>query len=217
MRTDELIDLLASDGGVARSSGSGAAARMLGLALLFGAALSLCVLIATLGVRPDLGTALAVPVTWGKWGFALALLVVAFAMLQRLARPGPGLSRRHAAALLLPIGALWLVGLSSYAGAPAEARAALLWGQSWQACAALIALLALPVFGGLLLALRGLAPVRPAAAGACAGLVAGAVAVAVYALHCPESGWPFIAVWYVAGIALPTLAGALFGRRLLRW
>ena len=144
MRTDELIDLLASDGGVARSSGSGAAARMLGLALLFGAALSLCVLIATLGVRPDLGTALAVPVTWGKRGFALALLVVAFAMLQRLARPGPGLSRRHAAALLLPIGALWLVGLSSYAGAPAEARAALLWGQSWQACAALIALLALP-------------------------------------------------------------------------
>lgn len=217
MRTDELIRVLSSDGGLARPAGTGAAARTLGVALLFGAALSLSVLVGALGVRPDLGTALAAPVIWGKWGFALALVAAAFGVLQRLARPGARMSRWRGALLLLPIGAVWLAGLSSYAGAPSEARASLLWGQTWQACAALIALLSLPVFIATLLALRRLAPVRLALAGACAGLLAGAVAVAVYALHCPESGWPFIAVWYVAGIALPTFAGALLGRRLLRW
>jgi len=47
--------------------------------------------------------------------------------------------------------------------------------------------------------------------------LAGALATLVYALHCPESAAPFMAVWYVLGIAIPTVAGALLGRRVLRW
>ena len=38
--------------------------------------------------------------------------------------------------------------------------------------------------------------------------LAGALATLVYVLHCPESAAPFLAVWYVLGIALPTLLGA---------
>ena len=47
--------------------------------------------------------------------------------------------------------------------------------------------------------------------------MAGGAGAAVYALHCPELAAPFLAVWYVAGIALPVLVGAAIGPRLLRW
>jgi hypothetical protein len=28
---------------------------------------------------------------------------------------------------------------------------------------------------------------------------------------------PFLAIWYVAGVVVPTVAGALLGPRMLRW
>ncbi|HSV58580.1 MAG TPA: NrsF family protein, partial [Variovorax sp.] len=68
-----------------------------------------------------------------------------------------------------------------------------------------------------LLALKGLAPTRPALAGAAAGIMAGGAGATVYALHCPELAAPFLAVWYVAGMLIPVVAGALIGPRLLRW
>jgi hypothetical protein len=47
--------------------------------------------------------------------------------------------------------------------------------------------------------------------------MAGGAGAAVYALHCPELQAPFLAVWYVLGMAIPVAAGALLGPRLLRW
>ncbi len=58
---------------------------------------------------------------------------------------------------------------------------------------------------------------RPALAGACAGLVAAALGTVIYTLHCPEMQAPFLAVWYLLGILAPAAAGALVGPRLLRW
>jgi len=65
--------------------------------------------------------------------------------------------------------------------------------------------------------MRGLAPTRPAQAGGAAGLLAGAAGAAVYALHCPEMAAPFLGIWYVLGMAIPALLGAVLGPRLLRW
>jgi len=48
-------------------------------------------------------------------------------------------------------------------------------------------------------------------------LLAGALGALVYALHCPETATPFLAVWYVVGMAIPTALGAILGPRLLRW
>ena len=48
-------------------------------------------------------------------------------------------------------------------------------------------------------------------------VLAGALGALVYALHCPEMATPFLAVWYLAGIAIPTALGAMLGPRLLRW
>jgi hypothetical protein len=54
-------------------------------------------------------------------------------------------------------------------------------------------------------------------AGAFAGLVAGSISAMAYALHCTDDSLPFVTVWYSGTIALCTLAGALWGPRLLRW
>jgi hypothetical protein len=90
-------------------------------------------------------------------------------------------------------------------------------GTTWRTCPFNIALLAVPALLVGLWALRGGAPTRPGWAGAGAGLLAGALAALVYALHCPEMAAPFLAVWYVVGIAIPAALGALLGARWLRW
>jgi hypothetical protein len=55
------------------------------------------------------------------------------------------------------------------------------------------------------------------AAGAVAGLAAGAFAATVYCLHCQEVSALFVLTWYSLGILLAASVGALLGPRLLRW
>jgi hypothetical protein len=55
--------------------------------------------------------------------------------------------------------------------------------------------------------MKGLAPTRLARAGAAAGLLAGAIAESIYALHCPEMAAPFLAVFYVGAMSIPVLVG----------
>jgi len=43
------------------------------------------------------------------------------------------------------------------------------------------------------------------------------VGALVYAWHGPEMAAPFIATWYLLGIAGPAVVGALLGPVLLRW
>jgi len=40
---------------------------------------------------------------------------------------------------------------------------------------------------------------------------------AVHCLHCPEMAPPFLGTWYLLGMALPAIAGAMLDPRLLRW
>jgi hypothetical protein len=137
---------------------------------------------------------------------------------RRLGAPDRRIGRGPAivAALLLTV---WISGVLVLLQAPPEERTALILGRTWRACPFNISLISLPVLIAGMWAMKGLAPPRPALAGAYAGLLAGAIAVAVYALHCPEMAVaaPFLAIWYVLGMAIPVLAGALIGWRLLRW
>ncbi len=214
MKTDELIALLATD--AARPPGAGARAALWRAAAM-GAALTALLALPGLGLRADLLAALGAPTIWLKWLLAAALAAGAAALLARLARPGQRTRAAAWAALAAPVALCWLAALAAYGNAAPADRAALLWGQTWRVCSALIVLLSLPTLAVLLAALRQLAPTRPGLTGACAGLLSGALAVAVYTLHCPETGLPFIAVWYVGGVALATLLGALLGPRVLRW
>jgi hypothetical protein len=90
-------------------------------------------------------------------------------------------------------------------------------GRSWMICPWLVLMLAAPIFVGLLWSFRKLAPTRLRAAGATAGLAAGAWAATIYCLHCPEASAIFVLTWYTLGIVLAAGSGALLGPRLMRW
>jgi hypothetical protein len=213
MKTDDLIALLAADTLPVQRR---AAPRRLALALLAGLPLAAAIMLLDYGLRRDIAQAMLLPMFWVKLLLPAALAAAAFAVLQQLARPGvrPGASWLGIAA---PVLLLWVMGAATLAAAPVDARAGLVLGQTWRTCSLSIAWISLPLFIAAFVALRTLAPTRPALAGACAGAMAGGAGAAVYALHCPELQAPFLAVWYVLGIAIPVLAGALIGPRLLRW
>ncbi len=213
MKTDQLIDLLASDAAPVPRL---AAARRMSLALLLGLPMAIAIVALEYGFRSDLAQVAAVPMFWVKLGLPLVVAVAGFAACTRLGRPGMR-AGYTVAGFALPLLAVWGIGLSVWLGAPAADRSGLLWGQTWRSCAFSIGFIALPALVAALMALRSLAPTHAAAAGAAAGAFAGGLGAAVYALHCPELEAPFIAVWYVLGIALPVIAGALAGSRLLRW
>lgn len=215
MRTDELVALLASaEGRVPR----GVPLRRLGLALAAGAAASLLLMLWLLGVRADLAADAHRPMLWVKFGFALLLAAGGFAVSLRASRPGAVLrSRPLLLAIALPFLAVWALALAALEAAAPGERAALVMGATWSVCPFNIAMLSVPLLAAGLWAMRGLAPTRPALAGAAAGLLAGAAGAFVYAFHCPEMAAPFIAVWYVLGMLAPVVAGAVAGARLLRW
>ena len=69
----------------------------------------------------------------------------------------------------------------------------------------------------LIWALRQGAPTLLSRSGAIAGIVAGGLGAAAYAMACSSDTVPFIAIWYSGAIALCGLIGARLGLRFLRW
>lgn len=213
MDTDRLVAMLARDPEpVAR----GVPARRFAFALCAGSVAAAILMLALLGLRPDLGEAVRDTMFWVKLGVPAVLLASALVACTRLGRPGAHVGPAGAM-LLFPIAAIWLLAALALAAAPPPARITLVLGDSSAACVVSIAILAAPTFIAALWAMRGLAPTRPALAGAFSGLLAGAAGALVYALHCPEMAAPFIATWYLLGIAGPAVVGALLGPVLLRW
>jgi hypothetical protein len=85
------------------------------------------------------------------------------------------------------------------------------------ACMKYIPILSIAPLAAILFALRNGAPARPWAAGAAAGLLSAAIGATYYASFCVDDSPLFIAIWYVAGMAIVTVAGALIGARVLKW
>jgi len=213
METRDLVALLARD---AEPVTRGVVGRRYVTVLVAGGAGAFALLLLFLGIRPDLAQAAGEPAFWVKLALPATLLAIGLVAAMRLARPGRRLE--HAAvAWLVPLVAIWLLALASLLAAAPGARLALVLGETWAKCPWNIVMLSVPGFAAAFWAMRGLAPTRPALAGAFSGLVAGALGALVYCLHCPEMAPPFLGTWYVLGMALPALAGALAGPRLLRW
>jgi hypothetical protein len=156
------------------------------------------------------------PAFWFKILFAASLLLSGLIVLARLARPGApvGPGKWLVAA---PVILLWVVAIAALADAEPGSRLQLVLGNTWHSCPFNIALLSLPAFMASLWALKQLAPTRLRMAGGASGLAAGALGALVYGFHCPELAPPFLGVWYVIGILIPTFAGVLIGPRVLRW
>ena len=213
MNTEQLIDTLSRD---LRPVSRNAVAKRIILGIAAGGLVAMILVTATLGTRPDLRFAMHGFSFWMKWTYTISLGVAAIYAVTRLARPTP-----------VPLQALWLltapalvlagIGVAELARTPSSEWMAMWLGSSWTYCSWRVLSLAAPVFVGLLWSFKRLAPTHLRAAGAVAGLVAGAWAAAVYCLHCPEVSAIFVLTWYSLGILLAAAFGALLGPRLLRW
>jgi hypothetical protein len=213
MKTDAFVTLLATGEVEAIRPGVlGRYACGAGLGALFTTLLT----VNLLGIRPDLSSAIHLPMFWVKLGWVASLAITTLVACMRLSQPGRQLGWTPRA-LLTPMLALWALAAISLFLALPSTRNELFFGRTWSICPFRIAALSVPVFIGSFWALHGMAPTRLRLAGAAAGLLSGAIAAFIYALHCPEMAAPFLGVWYPIGMVIPTTLGALLGTRLLHW
>ena len=213
MNTEQLIAALSAD--VPKVPRRALAMRITtGIAL--GCVGALALVVAMLGIRPDLGAAMQGFAFWMKSVYCLSLGAGAAYAVTRLGRPGPG-SLRGLWLLAAPVLVLAGIGIGELARTPTAEWTSLWLSGSWRECPWFVLSLSVPVFVGLLWSFRRLAPTRLRAAGAAAGLAAGGFAATIYCLHCGEVSAVFVLVWYTLGIALAAGLGALLGPRLLRW
>lgn len=214
MRTDDLIDALASDAGRSPES---APPRRLALVAGLGGLTALILVLAVLHTRPDLMQAMRGGMFWMKALYTMVLGVAGYLAVERLARPA-GSARRGWTLGLVALGLFAAAGIVQALISPdIQAALRMLRGHSWHSCSPRILLLGLPMLGLGLWTLRGMAPTRPGLAGFAMGLFSGGVAATIYGLHCPEHTFTFIALWYSLGILSLSAFGAILGRWLLRW
>jgi hypothetical protein len=212
MKTDELIAAIAADSAAPLPSVKGRMAA----ALAAGGAVAGAWFVYSLGVRPDVASAVL------TWRFVTKLLIVAACVVSalwaslRLARPEAERSGTLAI-LSVPPALLAIAVVAELALSPADGWAARAIGSNSRICLVSVALMAVAPLAALLMGLRAGAPRSAAAAGAVAGLLAGSLGALLYAFHCTDDSPLFVALWYSPPIALAAAAGALVGSRLLRW
>lgn len=213
MKTDALISMLARGPTAVDPSTT---TRRICAATAAGLVIASIVMLAVLGPRADLASAMSLPMFWMKFAVPLCLAIAFFVASTRLARPG-GRAKGAWITIVAALVMLWTVAGIDLAAAPAGQRALMVEGTSALMCVVSIALLSVPLLLAIFVALRGLGPTRFRAAGMVAGGLAGAAAALVYAVHCTEMAIPFLAVWYVLGMFVPAAIGSIAGPRFLRW
>lgn len=192
------------------------AGRRFTVALSLGGIGSLLLMIYTLKLLPDLLAALTLQNVWIKLIFTGSMAIISLIAAIRLSLPGRR-TNNVLILLLFPVLVIWGIGIFELVSTAPEQRVGLVFGQTWAVCSALIAMLSIPVFVSMLWTMRHLAPTQLRLAGATAGMCSGATGAFVYCLHCPELDVPFIGVWYLLGMLIPAVIGALIGRSVLRW
>lgn len=210
MKLDDLLRTLAED-----EQRSHLSLKVQLVAALACVTLASCLLLVlTTGMRPDLPGALLSWQVQVKFGFAIVLMLTAYHVCVRAAQPEGRASLWPlllAPALLLAAVAVELATTSSRDWGTAG------WGTHPRLCVVIVPLLsALPLVAAMV-TLRRSAPASAMRAGAMAGLLCGALGALVYMLRCTDDAPLFVAVWYVAAIAIAGVAGALIGRAALRW
>jgi hypothetical protein len=211
MRTDDLIRALAAD-----NAPRAPLARHFTIALLAGILAAAILFAILLGPRPDIAQVASDAGFLFKLAATLTLAASAVWLSLRLARPGVEGGAAAVGLLIAPALVAVVAGIESMSLDPST-RMTKLIGTSWPTCLVYIPLISLPVLAATLIGLRHGAPTRPAIAGLVAGLAAGGLGAAIYALYCQENSALFLATWYTLGIVIVSAAGALAGSRVLRW
>lgn len=212
MDTEKLINALAAD---AKRPPVALWLAWAGL-IAAGVVLAAAVFFAVLGPRADIAAAVE---TWRvalKFAVAIVLAAGASALALVLSRPGEGW--RAALPFLVLAPAMLCAGvICELVSVSPDAWLERAVGRNGFDCLGLITMIGIAPLALLLLALRHGAPTRPALAGAAAGLSAGGVAAALFAVHCTDDSPLFVAMWYSAAIGGLTLLGAIGGSRVVRW
>jgi hypothetical protein len=212
VKTENLIAALVAD----ESSIGAPIARRIMLAMACGFAVSAVVFFWQLGWRPDIREARGTLPFLFKFVVTAALLIPAAILVARLARPDAALGFAVWALLIAPL--LLVVGSSAdLVASPSNVWATKLIGKNAAACVTLILLLSIAPLVSLLFALSEGAPAEPRLTGALAGIVSGAIAASLYAMHCTDDSPLFVATWYSIAIVIMALAGWGLGKRLLQW
>lgn len=210
---DDLIDRLTDD--LKPTPRTALPMRLLGWTA-FGVAIAGALMLAWLGLRPDLMAAAGTMMFWSKFAFTSLFALLGGLAALRLARPGGSMARVAA----------WIVGLVALMGIAGIVQMLLMGpdhvrtltiGGSALVCPLYIVALSAPIYAAVAFAMRRAAPTNPTLAGFAAGLLAGGAATWVYAFHCTESGMPFVTIWYTLGVLIVAGLGALIGRFALRW
>jgi len=211
MSTDDLIARLAFNAGPAKRL---FISRDMALVLLLGMILCSAISLGVRGLVPEVmwtGAAL-----WTKLTYALALAATSAWLLHILAFPG---KRGLWVYRLMVLVGLYMAtaGIISVLNVPVGERLSYVMGKYALICPWAIPLLSLPTMFGLLHLTKRFAPTDLRWTGFAAGLLAGSIAAAGYALSCKEEAIGFVAVWYSLGILFSAGIGAAAGPRLLRW
>ena len=211
MKTDQLIDMLAKN---VEPMERPRWARRLAMTLALGLIAAALLVIATVKMRPDIGTSMMAVLM--KAGFSALAAAVTLPLVMRLMRPGRPLGWRVAAVLAF-FGICVLATAIALMGMPSEARMHAWTGGYFPWCIVAIPLLAAPTAAGLVWVMRALAPTRLTLSGAAIGALSGGVGAMAYAMYCPVDSVAFVTTWFVVAIAICAAAGALVGAKLLRW
>jgi hypothetical protein len=213
VRTDDLIRMISTN---VEAANYREPQRMIVISAGLGAAFAFVAMVTVLGIRTDLSELRPWLFVAAKSIFAGAIIGISLANLTRIARPGcewrvslwPG---------LVPFGGALIAAAASLAIMPFSDWKTMIFGEYWLLCLLCIPLNAIVPFAAIIWAMRQLAPTNLTLAGAMAGRAAGGISAFVYALHCTDDSFPFIALWYSLTIAVCAFLGGVVGRRLLRW
>lgn len=175
------------------------------------------VLLATIGLRPDLLQSLSSVVPFWKSGIFLIVGVGATLTLCRLGLPGRGTGIVGPALMLLGLSGLIGFGLGAVAFSEHMDQlinAVNLGGRGF--CLVSITGLGITLMAAGAFVLRGMAYTRPNLAGWLLGTGSAAFAAAAYAWHCINDQPFYVAAWYTIPVVLLGLLGLGLGRRLFR-
>lgn len=212
MKTHDLISVLVADD----MRADGRPSRGLAVSVASAGFVSLAMFALFVGPRGDIADAMTAPRFLLKPILTLALLAAAYGAVVRLSWPGLSLSRRKGALAVAPL-LLALAVVVEMALVPPTLWADRMIGSNALLCLTLLPALSLGPLAIMLCALRDGASTRPAITGAFAGLAAAAIGATFYALNCDDDSPLFVALWYPMATLIVVAAGALSGKRVLRW
>ena len=210
---DDLIDRLTAD--LRPTPRRALHWRLFGWAAI-GAIGAAVLMLAWLGLRPDLLDAAGTMMFWTKFAYTAIFAALGALAALNLSRPG-GSMRRQVIGIAVLVGLTGIAGVVQMLMMGPEHMRTLVMGGSALLCPFYIVALSAPIYALTVFAMRRAAPTNPTLAGFAAGLFAGGAATWIYAFHCTESGMPFITIWYTIGVLAAAGLGAVIGRWALRW